>query len=400
MNSNDLCAIDRLRIVVLGYIIRGPLGGLAWHHLQYVVGLALQGHDVLFLEDSDDYPSCYDPSTNSVGVDATYGLQFASTTFDQIGMSRQWAYFDAHQARWLGPAANVVPRFCAEADIVFNVSGVSAIRPWMESIPIRVLIDTDPAFTQVRHLADVTARNRALAHTSYFTFAESIGQDGCSIPDDGFNWLATRQPVVLGLWPIRSAPSEAAFTTVMQWDSYPAVEYGGRHFGMKSESFDLVATLPKLVDARLEIALGGPAKVRSLLAESGWQVVDSLEVTRDPWTYQNYLQNSCGEFGVAKHGYVVSRSGWFSERTACYLASGRPAIVQDTGFSRHLPCGRGLLAFNSLSAACEAIASVQGDYSTHCDAAREVAAEYFDSGTVLLSLIERIYSTSAVRATK
>jgi hypothetical protein len=296
---------DRLRIVVLGYIVRGPLGGIAWHHLQYVLGLTHLGHDVYFLEDSDDYPSCYDPSTNSTQADPSYGLAFASHSFNTIGLSERWAYYDAHTGNWIGPAANRALEISASADLLLNVSGVNPLRDWFQSIPVRVLIDTDPVFLQVRHLRDEGARKMAARHTAFLSFAENIG-GVAMVPDDGFPWQPTRQPVVLDCWPVTPGPQDGKFTTVMQWESYPPTEYDGRTFGMKSMSFDPYRDLPTRTSAKFELAVGGPPEG---LAESGWLLRDPLETTKDPWTYQSFVIGSKAEFSVAKHGYVVSRSG-------------------------------------------------------------------------------------------
>jgi hypothetical protein len=382
-------ALSKLRIVVLGYLVRGPIGGMAWHHLQYLIGLKALGHDVLFLEDSDDYPSCYDPSTHAATTDPTYGLAFVTRVFAKLNLGRDWAYFDAHKNTWHGPAATDVSAFVNHADLLIDVSGVNPIRHNVESIPVRVLIDTDPVFTQVRHLTNAVAQSRALQHTAFFSFGECIEDHQSGVPDDGFNWKATRQPIILDAWPLSDAPADGAFTTVMQWDSYPTVEFGGQCFGTKSESFGAIADLPTRVDVPLEIALGGHAAPRDELRRRGWRLADPLIVARDPWDYQKYLADSRGEFSVAKHGYVTSRSGWFSERSACYLAMGRPVIVQDTGFSKHLRCGAGLWTFRDADCAANALDQVQSNYSRECKAARELAAECFDSRKVLTSLLER-----------
>jgi hypothetical protein len=365
---------------------------MAWHHLQYLLGLKALGHDVLFLEDSDDYPSCYDPSTHAVTVDPTYGLAFAAHVFDRRKLGEEWAYYDAHKGAWHGPAASRALAFVGRADILINISGVNPIRNSLESIPVRVLIDTDPAFTQVRHLTNESARSRALQHTAFFSFGESIEDNQSTVPDDGFHWKATRQPIVLDAWPFDNGPLDGPFTTVMQWDSYPTVEFDGQRFGMKSDSFGAIADLPTRINIPLEIALGGHAAPRDQLKQQGWRLVDPLIVARDPWDYQKYLASSRGEFSVAKHGYVTSGSGWFSERSACYLATRRPAVVQDTGFSRHLPCGAGLWAFGDVDSAASALDTVQSNYARECRAARDLASEYFDSRTVLTSLIERSFA--------
>lgn len=375
------------RIVVLGYIVRGPLGGLVWHHLQYVTGLRALGHDVLFVEDSDDYPSCYDPSRHVVDTDPSYGLEFATQAF---GSADLWAYFDAHGNRWLGPAASSAKAFCESADVVLNVSGVNPLRDWVAKAPVRALIDTDPAFTQIRHLTDPAARERAMQHTAFFTFGENFGKPGCSIPDDGLPWVPTRQPVTLDAWEITPGPESGSFTTVLQWDSYPPREHDGRRFGMKSDSFAEFLDLPSRSPETFELALGTANAPRELLRGNGWCLRDPLAVTKDPSSYQDYIRSSKGEFSVAKHGYVASRSGWFSERSAAYLASGRPVVVQDTGFTDWMRTGAGVVPFSSLEEAAEAVARVSGEYERHCQAAREIAAEYFDAAKVLPALLERV----------
>jgi hypothetical protein len=380
---------QKLRIVVLGYIIRGPVGGMAWHHLQYVLGLAALGHEVLFLEDSDDYPSCYDPSKHVVDVDPTYGLAFARQAFDRLGLGDDWTYYDAHEQRWYGLGAEKAQRFCDDADMVINVSGVNPLRRWTMAIERRLFIDTDPVFTQVNHLADPAKRDRAAAHNRFFSFGEALNTAAWSGPRDEFNWLPTRQPVVRELWSNSKPQPRGRFTTVMQWDSYPAVEYRGSSYGMKSEAFQDYLDLPRRVDEQFELALGSATAPRERLRDHGWHLVDPLAVTRDPWTYQHYIDNSKAEFSVAKQGYVASRCGWFSERSACYLAAGKPVVVQDTGFSDRLPTGAGLLSFTDVESAAAAVADVSEHYDAHCRAARDVCAAHFDSGKVLQSLIER-----------
>jgi hypothetical protein len=376
-----------VRIVVLGYLVRGPLGGLVWHHLQYAVGLARLGHDVTFVEDSDDHPwSCYDPERHVTDTDPTYGLRFAAPLFERVGLGDGWAYHDAHRSNWLGPAAVGAVEPCERAELVLNLGGVNPVRPWLAGAPARVLVDTDPVFTQIRHLTDGAARARAEQHTAFLSFGENVE----NLPDDGLPWRPTRQPVVLDLWDVTPGPPAGSFTTVMQWESYPPVEHEGRPYGMKSESFAPYVDLPRRTGSRLELALGTPDAPRALLAERGWSLANPLEVARDAWDYQSYIRRSKGEFAVAKHGYVAARCGWFSERSACYLATGRPVVAQDTGFSDRLATGSGLFAFSTPEEAAAALAEVVGDYQVHCRAARSLAEQEFDSATVLAALIEEV----------
>lgn len=377
-----------MRVVVLGYIVRGPIGGLAWHHLQYVMGLARLGYDVRFIEDSDDYPGCYDPQRHVTDTDPTYGLRFATDAFASVGLADKWAYYDAHTSRWLGGASNDADEFCRSADVMLNVSAINPLREWTADIPLRILIDTDPVFVQVRHIENPAARRLALAHNSFFTFATNVQTGTAELPDDGFKWRATRQPVVLDAWQATPAVSNAPYTTVMQWRSYPPVEYNGRRYGMKSESFEQIMSLPAHTSIPIEVAMGGIDAVRDRLSANGWLLSDSLRITRTPQTYQKYIRDSRGELAVAKHGYVVSNSGWFSERSSGYLASGRPVVTQETGFSEWCPVGNGLLSFSDEREAIDAITTIESDYARHSAAARKIAEEHFDSRLVLTRLLE------------
>lgn len=385
-----------MRIIVLGYLVRGPLGGMAWHHLQYVLGLAGLGHDVYFMEEGGD-GSCYDPRVNAMVSDASYGLRFAQDALARLELGERWAYYDAHTGCWLGPAGVRGAELCRSADLLINVSASNPLREWHLKIPVRAFIDTDPAFTQVRNLTDAVARENARLHTHFFSFGENIGR-GAAIPDDGFHWLPTRQPIVLTAWPVRTGPAVGRYTTVMQWDSYAALEYGGATYGMKSHSFAPYSGLPLRTPVSLELAVGAAADTRRHLEQNGWTISNPLEVAADPWRYQDYIAASRGEFTVAKDGYVRSRSGWFSERSAAYLASGRPVVTQDTAFGDWLPHGEGVIAFDTPETALEALDAVEGRYAAHCEAARALAEEYFDARQVLRSLLDRATETPSVAA--
>jgi hypothetical protein len=276
--------------------------------------------------------------------------------------------------------------------LLINVSGVNPLRDWTKEIPRRILIDTDPVFTQIRHLTDPSAKHRAKQHNLFFSFGERISSGESSVPSDGFPWQATRQPVVMDCWKAVPAPSKKRFTTVMQWQSYPAVQYHGKRFGLKADSFEQFLDLPSRIDGTLELALGSSSAPREELRSRGWQLVNPLEITRDLWTYQDYIKRSTAEFSVAKQGYVTTNSGWFSERSACYLASGRPVVLQDTGFSRFLPGGFGLHSFHDIASAVAAIESIMSHYLRQCESAREIAYEFFNSDFVLNNLFERTFT--------
>lgn len=391
--NNVMTGSTQLRIIVLGYIIRCPLGGMAWHYLQYVLGLQQLGHDVCFLEDSGDEPwACYDPSRGTNDTDPSYGLSFAGKAFGRLGMGTCWAYYDAFRQVWHGPRSANILDFCSAADVMINLSGSNCLRPWTAEIPSRVYVDTDPVFTQIRNLADETRRRRTAEHNSFFTFGENVTNRKCGIPVDGFPWQPTRQPVVLDSWPVVPGPVDGPFTTVMQWDnaiqSVPRL-HGGRHYGRKSDSFEPYANLPQRCPARFALAIGGAEAPGDRLRGLGWNVLDPLELTRDPFCYREFVQDSMAEFSVAKEGYVSARSGWFSERSAAYLASGRPVVVQDTGFTDWLEADGGVVAFTNPDEALAGLQNVMDRYEWHCREARRVARDYFDANGVLRSLLQR-----------
>ena len=389
---------SRVKVVVMGYVVRGPLAGMAWSDLQYLASLRAAGHDVVYTEDSDDYPSCYDPTTNETTADPAYGLTFARDALGGVGMSDRWSYHDAHTETWLGPLAERGASVFRDADAVLNLAGVNPLREWALAVPARLLVDQDPAFTQIRNLTDPARARFTRLHTAFATFAENLGAEGCTVPDDGVPWAPTRQPVMAGSFAATPGPRNGAFTTVMQWESYPPIDLDGRRFGMKSTSFEALAALPHHTDARLELALGAPAPVRARLEEGGWATIDPRPVTRSPRAYERYIRASKGEIGIAKHGYAVTQSGWFSERSLAYMVHGRPVVLQDTGFSRWLEVGEGVLAFSTVEEAAAGIDAVSSDYERHCAAAREVAAECFEGTRVVTELLDHaLAATPAVR---
>jgi hypothetical protein len=386
-------------VVVLGYVVRGPLAGMAWHHLQYAMGLAHLGHDVVYVEDSGDSEwCCYDPQRGINDTDPTYGRRFAAGAFTSVGLGHRWAYHDAHTNRWFGPLAGSAVELCQRADVVLNLSSANPLRPWLRETPLRILVDTDPVFSQVRNLTEPERRELTAQHNRFFTFAHNVGSASCTLPHDGFPWQPTRQPIVLDAWPVAPPPAGAVpYTTVMQWRSYATREHRGIRFGMKADAFGAYLELPRRVRAGLELAIGADAP-RDRLRRAGWRLRNPLEISLDLQRYQRYLQESRGEFSIAKQGYVRTRCGWFSERTAAYLASGRPAIVQDTGFADWLGSGEGLWAFADLDGAIAGIEAVEADYERHCRAARDLVAACFDARSVLTSLLERACGSTPTRS--
>jgi hypothetical protein len=387
-----------LRVIVLGFLIREPTGGLAWHYLNYVLGLAELGYDVYYIEDSGDEPMCFDPKlTYRTSTDPSVGLQFAAKVFGRLGLSDRWAYYDAHTTTWQGPRAHDGREICETADFLLNISNWNPLREWSARVPVRALIDTDPGFTQIRNLTDPAFRRRCECHTVHFTFGANVGGPGNTVPADGFSWRATRQAVSLAAWPHTPGRSDGRYTTVMQWQPFTALAYQGQRLATKYESFPPFSELPRRLEERFELAIRGSAAPLSQLREAGWRLADIDAVSRDPWSYQSFIQASKAEFGIAKQGYVATRCGWFSERSAVYLASGRPVLHQDTGFPHWLPCGNGVFSFASPEDVVEAVSRVDADYDAQSRAARALAAEYFAADRVLPQLIEDALRAPPVR---
>lgn len=375
-----------MKIICAGNLIRYPLGGFAWHHLQYLVGFARLGHDVIYVEDYGWPDSLYDPARGDMTSDPGYGIWRLMALLRPHGLEESWCYLSEDGSSH-GMSRQRLARLCGECDVFFNLSNINWI-PEFELCARRVLVDTDPVFTQIggHGMSESFDQYHAL-----FTYGENVHRSGCSMPAGGARWQPTRQPVTLDLWRVTAGAPSAPFTTVMNWSAYGEREYEGRVYGQKDREFTPFFSLPNETGQSMEIALNAPAEVRKRLRDGGWRLADPGKVTRDPRTYQDYLRSSRAEFSVAKHAYVRTRCGWFSDRSAGYLAMGRPVIVEDTGFSDFLPCGEGLLAFRSRDEAVEAINRLNDHFAAHCRAARGVAEEYFDARRVLTDLLERSF---------
>ena len=380
-----------MRIVVTGLVGQYAFGGVAWDYLQFVEGFRQLGHDVFYLEDTEMWP--YDPILNTVSADASYNVNYLRGVMEKLGLADRWIYRSAPDASYHGRTEVAAKEICATADIYLNVSGCGWLRPEYLAIPCKVFLDSDPMFTQVALVSgkqDVI--DRIGAHDKYFTFAENIGGADCRIPTAGFDWIPTRQPVVLDWWKVSPEPPRDVFTTVMNWVSYKNCEYGDETWGQKDVEFLKFVDLPGRTSQKFEIAMGmGPGMKRptEMLQQKGWQIIEPAEHLPDPWTYREYLRRSKGEWSVAKEGYVKSRSGWFSCRSACYLALGRPCVLQNTGWSHIYPTGHGLFAYQNLEEALAGITAVNADYAAHSRAARQLAEQMFDARKVLADLITK-----------
>ena len=378
---------SKLRIIVTGLIAQYPLGGVTWDYFQYALGLARLGHEVYYLEDTGQWP--YNPREGGVAKDCTFNVEYLAGLMSRFGLAEQWAYRFPWQSQWFGLPDAKRQEVIQSADLLINISGTLERPEEYRQVCRLAYIDSDPVFTQVKLArGQLDFRKWIDIHDVQFSFGECLSS---GVPETGHQWRPTRQPIVLSEWRPET-PYREAFTTVMNWTSYKPVIYGNHSYGQKDVEFVRFGELPSHVaPTRLEIAVNaGKTRrpPRQLLAHKGWHVVDPAEVCPDLDTYRQYIESSKSEWSVAKNGYVLGQPGWFSCRSACYLAAGRPVAVQDTGFSAVLPVGEGLLAFTTVEGAVAAIREIEANYTRHAKAARALAVEYFDAAKVLTRLID------------
>jgi hypothetical protein len=376
-------------IVVAGMIAGDPYqGGATWAVLQYVLGLRQLGHDVYFIE-----PIAADklqPSGASLSRSAN--AAYFRSVMQRFGLESHAALLAVGTEHTEGLPYDCLRTVAAESDCLINISGMLADPALTEPIPVRVYLDLDPGFNQLWCAAEGIDVGFD-GHTHFVTIGPALGHADCVIPTCGRSWIATRQPVVLSEWPPAARVTHDAFTTVANWRGYGSITYNNVFYGQKAHAWRQFMTLPDQTDEQFLVALAiHPDEIRDLhsLAAHGWTLIAPTQVSDTPDRYRSFVQGSKGEIGVAKSGYAAARCGWFSDRSVCYLASGRPVVAQDTGFSRFLPTGEGLFAFDTTDQARAGVDAVAGDYARHSRRARAIAEEYFDAARVLPQLLERV----------
>ena len=380
-----------MRIVVAGYLVRNPIGGYAWQAAHYLLGLRALGHDVWFYEDTGHYALAYNPVTNAFDPEYAYGIAAAAAFLDRVGFGDRWVFADLASGNEHGPAAGRAADLLRECDLLVNVAGVNRVPPERRGGRPAIYVDVDPGFTQIKaEGGDVLLRAVLEEHDHLFTLGENIGTPRSPLPTGGYQWHPTRAPVALDHW---TAPEEpgSTWTTVGTWNpTHRDLVWNGETYAWRKRTEWLqFLELPARTGRAFEIAMDvdsvpGDA---ALLAAHGWRTVEPRPISADPWRYREFLRGSRGEFTVAKALNVRLRSGWFSDRAACYLAAGRPVVEQDTGFGDVLPDGPGIHAFRTLEEAAAAIDRVERDYPSARAHASAVAREYFAAERVVGALL-------------
>jgi len=382
---------DRGLIVVSGSIAQKPWhGGHTWVFLQYLIGFRNLGWDVLFL-DRLSADMCIDSEGKSCRVEESVNMQYLRLVMQRFGLAGAYAVI-CDDGPCIGMSREEVLLRTSRSALLLNVMGFLRDPEILESAPKRVLLDIDPGFGQMWQ--DLGLFETFTGHDHYVTIGENIGQPDCEIPTCGMRWITTHQPVVLDLWQPDEDFGNRAFTTIASWrGSYAPVAYHGKMYGLRAHEFRKFFSMPSVTAHSFEAALDihpDETRDRAALQENGWNLVDPRIVSSDPWKYRQYIAGSTAEFSVAKNMYVETRSGWFSDRSICYLASGRPVVVQDTGLSRLYPDRKGLLTYRSLDEAASCVQELCRDYRAHAAAARAIAQEHFDARKVLCRLLQNL----------
>jgi hypothetical protein len=381
---------DRLRVVVLGMMGRAPFGGQTWLYLNWLRGLAGLGHDVWYVEDDTVWP--YDPGRDAITADCRYAVRHVARCLERIGLAGRWAYRlagPARACRGLAPAAlDDLYRTC---DVLLNVCGATRLREPQLRAPRRVYVETDPVTAELRRAAGDRRAGEALArHHLIATYGENYGFADCGVPVAGLAYRPTRQPIDLDLWPAAFAPRARRFTTIGNYRQRgrDVAWNGARYHWSKHREWEKFLDLPRRTAQAFELAVKVGDRDRRRLVAHGWAVRAPLPFSLDVFgAYPEYIRASRGEFTVAKDQNVRLRSGWFSERDACYLASGKPVVAQDTGFSRVLPVGEGLFGVSTVEEAAAAVEAINADYDRHSRAARALAEEHFEARGVAARLL-------------
>jgi hypothetical protein len=381
----------RLRIVVLGMMGRLPFGGHSWVFVNWLRGFQRLGHDVWYAEDDSTWP--YDPEQNTVTDDCAYAVRHVAESMERIGLAGRWAFrlADRRGACW-GLSERRLDDLYRSCDLLVNLEGGTRLREEHLRAPLRLYVETDPVPVELElaagRLADPFAGHQLVA-----TYGENFGAPDCRVPLGGLRFLKTRQAIDLELWPMCFQETARYFTTIGNYrqEGTDAELDGETYYWSKHVEWEKFIGLPHLTAQPFQLAMMPDEPDRSRLRAHGWRLTDPFRMSLDVFgTYPDFIHASRAEFTVAKDMNVRLRSGWFSERDACYLASGKPVVAQDTGFGNLYPTGQGLFAFTTREGALDAIEAVNADYARHCRAARALAQEHFEAAAVAGRLLRDV----------
>jgi hypothetical protein len=376
------------RAVLVGAIGKLPYAGVAAYYLHYVRGLQELGYEVHYVERQNKAGEYYDPVTRAMTDDVRPALSYVAGLGDQFGVAPDSCTVLDLAGAAHGLALTDLLKVIAGADFVLTV----ADNTWFDELsacPRRAFVDGDPMFTQAAVQAGDPLATAVLANNpALFSYGTRIGAPGCTIPDCGREWIPTRPVVATSLWPVTACPADAPVTALLHWSAGAAVAVDGVRYAHKDVEMEKFMELPARACRRLVLAVGGRKAPRAALEAAGWLLADPLASTCDAGSYRKFISGSRADLGIAKHAYVASRSGWFSDRATCFLASGRPVLHQDTGFTDWLPTSEGVLAFSTPDEVIEGLDRLESDYERHAHAARRIAREHFEAAAVIGRMLD------------
>jgi hypothetical protein len=376
------------RIIVGATMVRYPLGGMNQWVLTWLVGFKRLGHDVYLIEKSGWPNSCYDVSRRTMSDDCSYGVGVVSALLRRFGLEDEWCFVDA-AGQYHGLSQDKLSDLFKSADLFVDLEGVE----WIEeaaTIPLRVFIDGEPGWCQIKMEKARRLNKEWTGHNFFYSVGQNIGTPATSAPTVGKEWKHLLPPALIEFYPYQPPSPDAPFSTVMNWKSNSHIEFDGITYGQKETEFAKFIDLPRKTQARIEIAVSGSHVPRKELRDHGWNVLNADETSTSIDAYRDYILSSKGEFTVVKHVFAATNCGWFGDREAYYLASGRPAVVEETGFSAHLPVGTGLFPVRTVEEAAAAIDEINTDFDRHSRAAHEIAVEFLDAKRVLKKFLQEL----------
>jgi hypothetical protein len=373
--------------VVIGGIGKLPYAGISLYYAHYVVGLQELGYRVLYLERQNRSLEAYDPKADKMTDRPDYAVAYLSTIAERFGFASQWSFIDrngtAHGVDW-----EELRRVLDRAELLLTVADPTWFDE-LERCERRLFVDGDPMFTQVALATGSGTRAEAPTHyDTLFTYGSRIGREDCLVPDAGRSWAPTRPVVATSRWTPQAPPPGAPICALMHWAAGRELEFGGAVFGHKNREFARIQDLPARHPDDYLLAAGGAGVPREELAARGWRLVSPLAASATIDDYVRFIGEVRADLGVAKHAYVATRSGWFSDRSTCFLAAGRPVLHQDTGYTDWLSSDEGVLPFSDLESLVEAIVRMDRDYARHARAARRLAEERFEAAAVIAEMLE------------
>jgi len=374
--------------VLVGGVGKLALAGYGLGILHHLVGLQELGYEVHYLERQNRPEECYDPRTDKMGDDPSYALEYLRRVLSRFSIDEHQFSFIDRQGTCHGSGWPKLEGVLDRAEFVLTIANPTWFDE-LERCPRRGYVDGDPMFTQVAMATGVGPRADPPKHyTVMFSYGTRIGEADCAIPTAGRRWLPARPVVATSIWKSNPPPANAPITALMHWTSGSDIAYDGKVFGHKDREFPKFSDLPgRVAKARFLLAAGGGNVPRGELREAGWRLGSPLAASLSIEDFMGFVSDSLADFGVAKHAYVASRSGWFSDRSTCFLAAGRPVIHQETGFTDWLPATAGVMPFATVEEAADAVEQLERDYARHSTAARAVAKEHFEARTVLADML-------------